>query len=137
MNTGTKTEKPKKKNNNQILISARQRMKQLLILSVLCRIGYAKDRGSHSYIARNTLMFFCFPKFLHVSYFYLRTETHEAIADCGIDLVSCTTGLYFPHSSTFLIRSRCHGVPKKLFGQIYQQYIVLLFPKVSSFEIHI
>ena len=28
-----------------------------------------------------------------------------AIADCGIDLVSCTTGLYFPHSSTFLIRS--------------------------------
>ena len=80
-------------------------MKQLLILSVLCRIDYAKDRGSHSYIARNTLMFFCFPKFLHVSYFYLRTETHEAIADCGIDLVSCTTGLYFPHSSTFLIRS--------------------------------
>ena len=46
-----------------------------------------------------------FSKFLHVSYFYLRTETHEAIADCEIDLVSCTTGLYFPHSSTFLIRS--------------------------------
>ena len=106
----TKTEKPQKKTkkknkNNQILINAHWRMKKLLILSVLCYIGYAKDRGRHSYIARNSLVLFCFPKFLRVSYFYMCADTHGAIADCEIDLVSCTTGLYFPHSSTFLIRS--------------------------------
>ena len=64
-------------------------MKKLLILSVLCNIGYAKDRGRHSYIARNSLVLFCFPKFLRVSYFYMRADTHGAIADCEIDLVSC------------------------------------------------
>ena len=90
----TKTEKPQKKKqkknkNNQILINAHWRMKKLLILSVLCYIGYAKDRGRHSYIARNSLVLFCFPKFLRVSYFYMRADTHGAIADCEIDLVSC------------------------------------------------
>ena len=76
-----------------------------LIYSALCRVGYAKDRGSPSYIARNSFVFFCSPKFLHVSYFYVCAGTHEAIVHCEIDLASCTTGLYFPHSSTFLIRS--------------------------------
>ena len=98
----------------QILINARWRMEKLLILSVVCGVGCAKDRRSPSYIARNSFVFSCM-KFLRVSYFYERAQTHEAIVDCEKNLDSCTNGFYFPEFSTFLIRSDVpSGAPETL-----------------------
>ena len=92
---------------------------------MLCCVGYTKDRGSPSYIARNSFVNFSSPKFLHVSYFYVRTGTHEAIVHCKIDLASCTTGLNFPHSRTFLISSQMPWGARETLWRFSSHYSII------------
>ena len=70
-------------------------MKQLLILNMVCCVGYVKDQGGLSYIAGKFFCVFLFSKFLRVSYFYVRARTHEAILDGEIDLDTHTNSFYF------------------------------------------
>ena len=78
------------------------------IINLKCVVLYWLRKGPRKSQLHRQKLFrvFCSPKFLRVSYFYVRAGTHEAIVHCEIDLASCTTGLYFPHCSTFLIRSQ-------------------------------
>ena len=89
-------------------------MKQLLILSVMCCVGYIKDQGSLSYIPRSSYVSL-FPKFLRVSYFYERARTHEVILDGEIDLDSHTNGFYFPNLAKIRHAHRCTRNPVAFF----------------------
>ena len=107
MNTKTEKpqKKPQKKNQKQPNLD-KCSLAHEKIVNIKCVVLYWLRKGPRTSQLRQKLFSaFLFSKILAFSYFYMRADTHGAIADCEIDLVSCTTGLYFPHSSTFLIRS--------------------------------